>query len=60
MKGIDKAVEVSAETMKNVVKRNSMRFAAVLLIALASLMASPNAALAASPQHHDQVRASTA
>ena len=55
MKGIDKAVEVSAETMKNVVKRNSIRFGVALLVALASLIASPNAALAASPQHHDQV-----
>jgi metallo-beta-lactamase superfamily protein len=55
MKSIDKAVEVSAETMKNVVKRNSIRFGAALLVALASLMASPNAALAAAAQHHDQV-----
>ena len=36
-------------------KRNSMRFAAALLVALASLVAAPNAALAAAPQHHDQV-----
>src|SRR5947208_8892632 len=35
-------------------KRNSMRFAAALLVALASLVAAPNAALAAAPQHHDQ------
>src|SRR6266478_1582536 len=34
---------------------NSMRFAAALLVALASLVAAPNAALAAAPQHHDQV-----
>ncbi len=38
----------------NVFKRNSMRFAAALLGALASFIAGPNAALAASPQHHDQ------
>ncbi len=38
----------------NVLKRNSMRFAAALLGALASFIAGPNAALAASPQHHDQ------
>src|SRR6195256_4995741 len=38
----------------NVLKRNSMRFAAALLAALASLVAGPNAALAAAPQHHDQ------
>ena len=40
---------------RNVLKRNSMRFAAVLLAALASFVAGPNAALAAAPQHHDQV-----
>src|SRR5260370_15715884 len=38
----------------NVLKRNSMRFTAALLGALASFIAGPNAALAASPQHHDQ------
>src|SRR6202030_1669177 len=38
----------------NVLKRNSMRFAAALLAALASFVAGPNAAIAASPQHHDQ------
>ena len=36
-------------------KRNSMRFAAALLAALASFVGAPNAALAAGPQHHDQV-----
>src|SRR6267142_1288717 len=40
---------------RNVLKRNSMRFAAVLLAALASFVAGPSAALAAAPQHHDQV-----
>src|SRR6266446_9996567 len=55
MKSIDKATEVSAQTMRNVVKRNLMRFAAVLLVALASLVAVPNTALAAAAQHHDQV-----
>jgi glyoxylase-like metal-dependent hydrolase (beta-lactamase superfamily II) len=55
MKSIDKAVEVSAQTTRNVLKRNSIRFAAVLLAALVSLVAAPNAALAAAPQHHDQV-----
>jgi hypothetical protein len=39
----------------NMLKRNSMRFAAGLLAALASLVAAPNATLAAAPQHHDQV-----
>jgi hypothetical protein len=32
-----------------------MRFAAALLVALASFVAAPNAALAAAPQHRDQV-----
>src|ERR1700676_5543733 len=38
----------------NVLKRNSMRFAAALLATLASFVAGPNAALGAAPQHHDQ------
>src|ERR1700733_16006861 len=38
----------------NVFKRNSMRFAAALLAALAGLGAAPKAALAAAPGHHDQ------
>jgi glyoxylase-like metal-dependent hydrolase (beta-lactamase superfamily II) len=37
-----------------VLKRNSLRFAAALLAALASFVAGPKAALAAGPQHHDQ------
>jgi DNA-binding NtrC family response regulator len=40
---------------RNVLKRNSMRFAAALLGALAIFVAGPNAALAQAPQHHDQV-----
>src|SRR6202521_1848960 len=40
---------------RNVLKRNAMRFAAALLIALASFVVDPNPALAAAPQHHDQV-----
>src|SRR6266851_1785638 len=55
MKSINKAVEISAHTMRNLLKRNSMRFAAALLVALASFIAVPNAAMAAPPQHHDQV-----
>src|ERR1700719_2747482 len=55
MKIINKTVEISAQTMTNVLKRNSMRFAAALLVALVSFVAAPNEALAASPQHHDQV-----
>src|SRR5712691_11893603 len=54
MKSINKAVKISAQTMRNVLKRNSVRFAAALLMALASLVAGLNAALAAAPQHHDQ------
>ena len=55
MKSIDKAVEVSPQRMRNVVKRNSVRFAAALLAALLIFVAGPNAALAAAAQHHDQV-----
>src|SRR5882724_2318165 len=55
MKSIDKTVELSAQTTRNVFKRNLTRFAAVLLAALAGLVAVPNAALAAPQQHHDQV-----
>src|SRR6202051_4724304 len=40
---------------RNVLKRNSMRFAAALLVALASFVGGPHAALAAAPQHHDPV-----
>ena len=54
MKSINKAVKISALTLRNVLKRNSVRFAAALLVALASFVAAPNAALAAAPQHHDQ------
>src|SRR6266851_419425 len=55
MKSINKAVEISAHTMRNVLKRNSLRFAATFLVALATFVAVPNATLAAGPQHHDQV-----
>src|SRR6202521_3323547 len=55
MKSIEKTMEVSAQTTRNVLKRNSIRFAAVLLAALVSLVAAPNPALAAAPQHHGQV-----
>jgi glyoxylase-like metal-dependent hydrolase (beta-lactamase superfamily II) len=40
---------------RNVLKRNAVRFAVALLVALASFVAGPNPALAAAPQHHDQV-----
>src|SRR5258706_10163256 len=37
-----------------VLKKNSMPFTAALLLALASFVAGPNAALPAATQHHDQ------
>src|SRR5438445_1847832 len=40
---------------RNVLKRNALRFAAALLVALASFVAAPNAARTQAPQHHDQV-----
>jgi glyoxylase-like metal-dependent hydrolase (beta-lactamase superfamily II) len=55
MKSTGKAEEVAAQTTRNVLKRNSVRFAAVLLAALTIFVAGPNPALAAAPQHHDQV-----
>src|SRR5258708_32869838 len=39
---------------RNVLRRNSMRLAAALLVALASFTTAPNAVLAAAPKHHDQ------
>src|SRR6202158_4662005 len=39
---------------RHVLKRNSTRFGAALLAALASFVAGPHAALPAAPQHHDQ------
>jgi len=39
----------------NVLKRNALRFAAALLVALASFVVAPNAAVPQAPQHHDQV-----
>jgi hypothetical protein len=36
-------------------KQNSKLFAAALLVALVSCVVGPNPALAAAPQHHDQV-----
>src|SRR5258708_17987788 len=39
---------------RNVLKRNALRFAAALLVALVSYVGGPNAPLAAAPQHHDQ------
>src|SRR5260370_4703283 len=39
---------------RNVLRRNSMRLAAALLVALASFTTAPNAVLAAATKHHDQ------
>src|ERR1700694_2717200 len=55
MKSIEKAVELSAKTTRNVFKRNLTRFAAVLLADLGIFVGVPNATLAAPHQHHDQV-----
>jgi glyoxylase-like metal-dependent hydrolase (beta-lactamase superfamily II) len=55
MKNIDETVEVFARTTMNVLKRNSIRFAAAVLAVLASFVAVPNAAPADAPLHHDQV-----
>jgi glyoxylase-like metal-dependent hydrolase (beta-lactamase superfamily II) len=55
MSRIDEAMKVFAPTTGNVLKRNSIRFAAALLAMLASFAAAPNPALATEPQHHDQV-----
>src|ERR1700686_2992954 len=54
MKSIDKAVERSAQTTRNLFKRISMRFATALLAAMAVFVAVSNAAPADAPQHHDQ------
>src|SRR5713226_9230738 len=51
----DSAMSSRVVRSRNVLKRNSIRFAAALLVALASFVAGPTAALAAAPQHHDQV-----
>src|SRR6266705_54267 len=39
---------------RNVLKENSIRFAATLLAVLASFVTAPNTALAGAPPHHDQ------
>src|SRR6185295_17453616 len=55
MKSIDKAVELSPQATRNVLNRNSIRFAVALLAALTILVAIPTTSLAAPPQRHDQV-----
>jgi glyoxylase-like metal-dependent hydrolase (beta-lactamase superfamily II) len=54
MKSTNRVVAISAQITKNVLKRNSMRFAAALLLALANFVTPPNVALAGASQHHDQ------
>src|SRR5260370_14658019 len=54
MKSINEAVDICGDTMRNVLKRNSLRFADALLAALVVFVAAPNVALAAAPQHPDQ------
>jgi glyoxylase-like metal-dependent hydrolase (beta-lactamase superfamily II) len=55
MKSINKAVELSARATRNVFRKELTRFAGVLLAMFVSFVVVPNAALAAPPQHHDQV-----
>src|SRR5258708_22287213 len=50
-----RAVSPPVVRNSNMLTRHSMRFAAALLVALASLVVGPNAAPAAAPQHHKQV-----
>ena len=45
------AVSSSVVRSRTVLKRNSIRFVAALLAALASFVAGPNAALPSAPQH---------
>src|ERR1700730_13827433 len=56
MRTIDGGSAMSSPVVRsrNVLKRNSLRFAAALMAVLASFVAGP-AALDAAPQHHDQV-----
>ncbi len=49
------AIENTVVRSRTVLTRHSMRFAAALLAALASLVVGPNAAHASAPQHHKQV-----
>jgi len=54
MSNMDEAAGVFAGTTRNVLKRNSIRFVAALLAAMAVFVAVPNAAPADAPQQHDQ------
>jgi glyoxylase-like metal-dependent hydrolase (beta-lactamase superfamily II) len=49
------AMSSSVVRSRTVLKRHSRRFAAALLVGLASFVVGPNTAPAAAPQHHEQV-----
>jgi beta-lactamase superfamily II metal-dependent hydrolase len=49
------AMSLPVVRSRNELERNALRFAAAVLVALASFVAAPNAALTQAPQHHDQV-----
>src|SRR6266853_994918 len=51
----DSAMSSLVVGRRNMLQRNSIRFAAALLVTLASLAVGPNPGFAASAQHHDQV-----
>src|SRR5258708_34437963 len=53
-KGV-KAMSSPVAIGRNVLKKNSMRFAAALTGVLISFVVGPNAVRAAAPQHHDQL-----
>jgi glyoxylase-like metal-dependent hydrolase (beta-lactamase superfamily II) len=54
MKGKQKAVRVSTQEIRSVRKRNSLYFAAALLVILASSIVAPSAAVAGAPRHYAQ------
>src|SRR6267378_464663 len=49
------AMSLPVVRTRNVLKKNALRFAAALLVALAGFVVAPNVALTQAPQHHDQV-----
>ena len=55
MKSIDKAVEISAETMKNVLKRNSIALRRRSSGSAGHLCRRSERGSGCAPQHHDQV-----
>ena len=54
MKAIVKSGGLPAQMTRSALKKTSISFAAVLLALLATFVAGPKAAMAATPQHHDQ------